>query len=358
MKLLKAYLIPLFMFLPIILSARPISVAEPSTRSSITLIILIGEFSYGAKGPFGQVIAKSETVENPFQFQTKYYDQETGFSYYGYRYYDPIDGRWVNKDPIGINGGINTYNFVSNNPANGFTGGMNYSNGMSRNVGNLINSLGIDPWGHRSKRLEYEKKLIVLSKARITLYIHKLVTDKNKKEQNITKRIKKIAKMLGNVEPIVAALNNSHQTPSLPLPANAGANIKYMLKWFGSKYIQKDNLSTLSSVLSKTSKLLSRLEVYIDCACKKNTIAFAKSNSTRIHICPIYWGEDKFTQQITLLHELTHAAADTNDDGYLQDESKPNAYWKNSSYGIKLTQKQRMNNADTIAAFIYDLYYN
>jgi RHS repeat-associated protein len=147
MKLLKAYLIPLFMFLPIILSARPISVAESSTRSSITLIILIGEFSYGAKGPFGQVIAKSETVENPFQFQTKYYDKETGLSYYGYRYYDPIDGRWVNKDPIGIDGGINLYNSVSNNMVNGFVGGENYSSGMDKYLGYLDKNYGVDPWG-------------------------------------------------------------------------------------------------------------------------------------------------------------------------------------------------------------------
>ena len=147
MKLFKAYLIPLFMFLPVILSARTISVAESSTKSSITLIILIGEFSYGAKGPFGQVIAKSETVENPFQFQTKYYDKETGFSDYGYRYYDPIDGRWVNRDPIGINGGINTYNFVSNNPANGFSGGGSYTSGMSQNVGQWGVNVGVDAWG-------------------------------------------------------------------------------------------------------------------------------------------------------------------------------------------------------------------
>ena len=135
------------MCLPVILSARPIFVAEPSTKSSITLIILIGEFSYGAKGPFGQVIAKSETVENPFQFQTKYYDKETGFSYYGYRYYDPIDGRWVNRDPMGIDGGINLYNSVSNNMVNGFAGGKNYSSGMSKNVGDLGRYLGVDAWG-------------------------------------------------------------------------------------------------------------------------------------------------------------------------------------------------------------------
>jgi RHS repeat-associated protein len=37
---------------------------------------------------------------NPFRFSTKYQDDETGFLYYGYRYYDPSTGRWPNRDPI------------------------------------------------------------------------------------------------------------------------------------------------------------------------------------------------------------------------------------------------------------------
>ena len=34
--------------------------------------------------------------------------------YYGYRYYSPELGRWVNRDPIGENGGKNLYGFVGN----------------------------------------------------------------------------------------------------------------------------------------------------------------------------------------------------------------------------------------------------
>jgi RHS repeat-associated protein len=37
---------------------------------------------------------------NPFLGSTKFYDWETGFYYYGYRYYDPSTGRWPNRDPI------------------------------------------------------------------------------------------------------------------------------------------------------------------------------------------------------------------------------------------------------------------
>jgi RHS repeat-associated protein len=33
---------------------------------------------------------------------------------YGYRYYDPLTGRWPSRDPIGERGGVNLYGFVRN----------------------------------------------------------------------------------------------------------------------------------------------------------------------------------------------------------------------------------------------------
>jgi len=38
-----------------------------------------------------------------------------GVAYYGYRYYDPVTGRWPSRDPIEEEGGINLYGFVGNN---------------------------------------------------------------------------------------------------------------------------------------------------------------------------------------------------------------------------------------------------
>jgi RHS repeat-associated protein len=51
-------------------------------------------------------------------FSTKRYDESTGTSYYGYRFYSPCTGRWVTRDPIGEAGGINLYGFVKNNAVN------------------------------------------------------------------------------------------------------------------------------------------------------------------------------------------------------------------------------------------------
>ncbi len=42
---------------------------------------------------------------------------ETGLLYYRARYYDPTLGRFTQRDPIGLQGGINPYSYVANNPA-------------------------------------------------------------------------------------------------------------------------------------------------------------------------------------------------------------------------------------------------
>jgi uncharacterized protein RhaS with RHS repeats len=43
---------------------------------------------------------------------------DSGFNYYGYRFYDPGAGRWLNRDPIGERGGVNLYGMVGNDAIN------------------------------------------------------------------------------------------------------------------------------------------------------------------------------------------------------------------------------------------------
>jgi RHS repeat-associated protein len=43
---------------------------------------------------------------------------ETGLVYYRARYYDPTIGRFTQRDPIGLQGGINPYVYVNGNPVN------------------------------------------------------------------------------------------------------------------------------------------------------------------------------------------------------------------------------------------------
>ncbi len=71
------------------------------------------EYKYSA---FGRLTAKAGILDQPFQFSTKRYDQGTGLSYYGYRFYNAGIERWMNRDPIEEKGDINLYRFVQNNP--------------------------------------------------------------------------------------------------------------------------------------------------------------------------------------------------------------------------------------------------
>lgn len=71
---------------------------------------LVGSYRYSA---FGEAL---DSAEIPWTFSSKRYDEESGFFYFGRRYYDPEAGRWVTPDPIGRTTGPNLYAYVLNNP--------------------------------------------------------------------------------------------------------------------------------------------------------------------------------------------------------------------------------------------------
>jgi RHS repeat-associated protein len=53
-------------------------------------------------------------IEQPFRFQGQQFDEETGLHYNRFRYYDPVIGRFVSQDPIGLAGGFNTFAYAPN----------------------------------------------------------------------------------------------------------------------------------------------------------------------------------------------------------------------------------------------------
>ena len=52
----------------------------------------------------------------PIRHAGQYYDAEVNLFYNYFRDYDPITGRYVESDPIGLDGGLNTYGYVEGDP--------------------------------------------------------------------------------------------------------------------------------------------------------------------------------------------------------------------------------------------------
>ena len=55
--------------------------------------------------PYGTATRTGRLVQ-PVQWSGEMHDEEPALVYYNYRYYNPRDGRWINRDPIAEEGGV------------------------------------------------------------------------------------------------------------------------------------------------------------------------------------------------------------------------------------------------------------
>ena len=74
---------------------------------------VVAEYPYGTSG---NTLSATGALADVFHFRysTKYHDRELGMISYQRRFYRPDLGRWLNRDPIGEDGGINLYGFCQN----------------------------------------------------------------------------------------------------------------------------------------------------------------------------------------------------------------------------------------------------
>ncbi|ECY6131834.1 type IV secretion protein Rhs, partial [Salmonella enterica subsp. enterica serovar Mississippi] len=65
---------------------------------------------------WGNLTHEKETrpVQQNLRFQGQYLDRETGLHYNLYRFYDPDTGKFISGDPIGLEGGLNLYQYAPN----------------------------------------------------------------------------------------------------------------------------------------------------------------------------------------------------------------------------------------------------
>ncbi len=65
---------------------------------------------------WGNVLRENNphNIEQHIRLPGQQYDEETGLYYNRYRYYDPLQGRYITQDPIGLRGGWNPYTYPLN----------------------------------------------------------------------------------------------------------------------------------------------------------------------------------------------------------------------------------------------------
>jgi RHS repeat-associated protein len=122
--------------------------------------IVVESYDYDAWGRVlavragdGTELARS-AVGNRYLFQGREYSWDTGLYYFRARWYDPVTGRWLSPDPIGISGGMNQYAFCGNSPVNfvdplGLAAGNPYGTADAAAIAALSDAIPLSVAAHR-----------------------------------------------------------------------------------------------------------------------------------------------------------------------------------------------------------------
>ena len=93
----------------------PRQVILPGTSASSDTAVWKWD-SVASNSAFGENTPSLQTISFNMRFPGQYFDQETGFAYNSARDYEASTGRYLESDPIGLRGAINSYSYTGANP--------------------------------------------------------------------------------------------------------------------------------------------------------------------------------------------------------------------------------------------------
>jgi len=86
------------------------------TELTDTLGTVAQSYTYSS---FGRIESQLDSnFIQPYSFTAREFDSETGLYYYRARHYDPLTGRFLQEDPLGVANEVNFYSYASNGPIN------------------------------------------------------------------------------------------------------------------------------------------------------------------------------------------------------------------------------------------------
>ncbi len=185
-------------------------------------------WSWEAKEPFG-MSQPSGTFSFNLRFPGQWYDAESGLMSNGYRDYDPVSGRYMETDPLGLEGGMNIYGYVGASPLMGVDPEgliiVTKSPEAQRMVQDAINYLG---------QSNLAKEIITrLSNSPITVTIK--LTDNFDDHSDSYNRINRVLRW--NPHEALATTNGGYLSPALGLMHEFGhADINVFREIFYSVY--------------------------------------------------------------------------------------------------------------------------
>ena len=247
-----------------------------------------------SESPAGSCCPTCEFIFTGRRFDPETSDAATQMYYYRARYYSPVLGRFISRDPIDYAGGMNLYEYVGSNP-------LRYHDFSGLKITHY--DCCTDPQKKIIKAAHdaAEKRLEVI-KAAIVKYTYEWV------------------------------FNNY----ILKKGRTTGGELRLQKVWSGYRW------NMLSNIRKMQDKFTSGIGVECEDDCKKGVTAYVYPFWSDIHFCPDFFKKQTTSQQgSTFIHELSHLAAGTDDrslvwtrkagwftsGGWRAKDAADDAYW-------------------------------